>query len=118
MPFHHGTWHWLLHRHGHGLLLVPAVGGCCHATASICIPTGFLLHAIGCGRLAHELLPLLLIFAGLLAEELLLEPRVPVILYVVIRPSRQLGSYYRPPTTTACMVRSNHRLYRHTHVAA
>jgi hypothetical protein len=106
MPFHHGTWHWLLHRHGHGLLLVPAVGGgCCHATASICIRTGFLLHPIACGRLAHELLLLPLIFAGrLLAEELLLEPRVPVILYVVIRPSRQLRRYYRPPTTTACMV--------------
>jgi len=39
-----------------------------------------------------------LILAGLLAEELLLEPRVPVVLYVIVRPPRQLRRYYRPPT--------------------
>ena len=58
-----------------------------------------------------------LILAGLFAEELLLEPRVPVVLYVIICPSRQLRRYYRPPKTAACMVWSDHRFYC-THVLA
>jgi hypothetical protein len=85
------------------------------------MPTRYqLFHPIAARgrRLAHELLLLPLIFAGLLlAEELLFEPRVPVILYVIIRPSRQLRRYYRPPTTAACMVCSDNRFYD-THVAA
>ena len=78
-------------------MLVPIVGTRSKAIGSVCCIPGsfFLLPAIGC--LARELL-LPLVLARLLAEKLLLEPCVPVVLDVIIRPSLQLCRYYRPPT--------------------
>lgn len=89
------------------MVVVPVVVGHCHATASGCLPgCRFLLHhPIACRRLAHELM-LPLIPAGLLAEELLLELRVPVVLYVIVRPPRQLRRYYRPPMYAQAEFRS------------
>ena len=83
-------------------MLVPIVGTSSKAIGSVCVPGSFLfLPDIGC--LARELL-LPLVLARLLAEQLLLEPCVPVVLDVIIRPPRQLCRYYRPPTPTSCMV--------------